>query len=88
MIRLLLTMLAVLTGVVAQLAPAQSRTMGVSEVAIEIGGAEVRRVERRTGPALPVATSRARAKDRTIPMPASMSDWVPTVRQGIDRARE
>jgi len=88
MIRLFLTLLALLTGVVAQLTPAQARSIGASEVAVEIARSDARLVERRVVSVLPAATTGRRADDCTIQMLKRVPDCAPTVLMGIDRARE
>jgi hypothetical protein len=89
MTRLLLTLLALLTGLVAQIAPVQARIGGAAgaEVAIQ----------------LPSISKRAPVVSRAASRPASGTVWVigqsqpfaplrmgptPTVLSGIDRTRE
>ena len=89
MTRLLLTLLALLTGLVAQIAPAQARIGAAAgaEVAVQ----------------LPSVSKRAAVVNQVASRPASDSVWqlrtiriftpqrispAPTVLTGIDRARE
>jgi hypothetical protein len=92
MIRLLLTLLALLTGLVAQTAPAQARMCGVSET--EIGAVEGARSGSRTAAGqssaidAPVARQERRDREFARVRPASIRIYVPTVQLGIDRAHE
>lgn len=90
MTRLLLTLLALLTGLAAQLSPAQAAVGGALEV--EIGALQDAQDVGRlaagiTAQAVPT-TSHARTNDAPRPAPAYGAPAVATVLQGIDRARE
>lgn len=90
MTRLVLTLLALLTGLAAQLSPAQA-AVGVGRE-VEIGtlrdtqevGLLAARIAARV---VPIA-SHARAIEAPRPAPAYAAPAVATVLQGIDRARE
>ena len=86
--RLLLTLLALLTGLAAQLGPAQAESMGVSEVRIEVGKGDVRLAARPAGPALSMAPVVGRAPPCTILMLKRTEACAPAVMLGVDRARE
>lgn len=89
--RLLLTLLALMTGLAAQLSPAQARIRadGASAVGVVVAVAQGERVvaARQVAPAprLKFRPSQARC---TIVAMRSEVDCAPTVMLGIDRARE
>lgn len=90
MTRLLLTLLALLTGLAAQLSPAQAAVGGAREV--EIGALQDAQDVGRlaagiAAQAVPTA-SHAQANDAPRLVPAYAAPAVATVLQGIDRARE
>lgn len=89
--RLLLTLLALLTGLAAQFAPAQARAFRAVDT--EIGsvaraGTPVRGAV--AAIARPQVTAQAdlRVPTGSLPQNAPLGLWVPTVLQGIDRARQ
>lgn len=89
--RLLLTLLALMTGLAAQLSPAQARIRaeGASAVGAVVAVAQGERIAavRRPAPAprLELRPSPARC---TIVIVRNEVDCAPTVMLGIDRARE
>ena len=85
--RLLLTLLALLTGLAAQIGPAQARGIGASEVAVAIDRRDVQRVARRPNSPLPVTTVFKR-DPCTIPMLVRPANCAPAVMLRIDRAHE
>lgn len=88
MTRLLLTLLALLTGLVAQVSPAQTALRGgESEIGVTLGSA---RAEHRATPsAHPVDGSKASQPDDhrcTILMKVPQHDCLPATYIGIDRS--
>ena len=89
--RLLLTLLAVLTGLVAQLSPAQARTC--AGVNTEIGEVAASSVAQRRTAAVTLASRPSQRQAWYAPAalsldPSQPAPVVPAVLQGIDRARE
>lgn len=91
MTRLLFALLALLTGLAAQLNPAQARACAGAQT--EIGAVVAPRVSsQRVAPAarvwMPARHGRLQAEDPAGPAMSEQVPVVPTVYQGIDRARE
>ena len=89
--RLLLTLLALLTGLAAQFAPAQARVCGSvgTEIGAAVGtGAVQVRTAAVTLRALPVQHTAAQLRLVTTTGPIVCQAQPATVLQGIDRARE
>jgi hypothetical protein len=89
--RLVLTLLALLTGLAAQLSPAQARICaGVDTEIGEVAGAQVaqRRCTATTLTCPPI--ERLAPHEQAAPgfMPVTLAPTKPGVLQGIDRARE
>ncbi|MET0362180.1 MAG: hypothetical protein ABW048_10585 [Sphingobium sp.] len=89
--RLLLTLLALLTGLAAQFAPAQARVCG--SVGTEIGASVGMGVVQVCKAAVAVQASPAQSVSTQLPLVRTTGPIVcqatpATVRQGIDRARE
>lgn len=89
MTRLLLTLLALLTGIVAQTAPAAARVSGTAgaEVTIQLPGTSERTAIVRQAVSRPTVTSKWNAQPGAIFPPPRIAP-VPAVLTGIDRARE
>jgi hypothetical protein len=87
MTRLLLTLLALLTGLAAQTAPAQARLGSASEVAAQLAQSAERNVEARQAAAALPAGGNARIVLAPPPLPL-LAPLAPAVHTGIDRARE
>lgn len=86
--RLLLTLLALLTGLAAQLAPAQARSLAAREVTVEIVRTDAGLAARQASRAGPARAVFGKAADCTVLMLTAPDRCVPTVMMGIDRARE
>jgi hypothetical protein len=88
--RLVLTLLALLTGLAAQLSPAQARICaGVDTEIGEVAGPQA--VQRGSVIARTSAPTERHARcERAVPgfVPSAFAPAVPGVLQGIDRARE
>lgn len=89
--RLLLTLLALMTGLAAQFAPAQARAFRSADT--EIGSVARAGTPLRgavAAVALPNSNTRAdlRVPTGSLPQNVPLGLWVPTVLQGIDRARQ
>lgn len=90
MTRLLLTLLAVLTGLMAQVSPAQARLGGVSraEVAAQMPGASRIAVAASARAGRPANASVWRIAAVPALAPQQATSAYPPVMIGIDRARE
>lgn len=88
--RLLLTLIALITGFVAQVSPAQAHVQ--AGVNVEIGASA--RVGQMRGEAQVASLDLVRAKARGVPVAAARTVWLPlqlapvTVLVRVDRARE
>ena len=89
MTRLLLTLLALLTGLVAQTAPAQARVGGAAgaEVTIQLPGSSKRTAIVSHAASRPSASKKWTAQPSVVFVP-QLAFLTPTVLTGIDRARE
>jgi hypothetical protein len=92
MTRILLAILALMTGLVAQAGPAQARMNGVAET--EIGASDNSRSAARTSATqgqpidAPVAQKERRERDAQRVRPARGCVFIPSVLLGVDRALE
>lgn len=90
--RLLLTLLALLTGLAAQIAPAEARMSGVGQT--EIGAVEAARSGARAAPGqpsaidAPVTQRERRERESTRVRPVRSKVYIPSVQYGVDRALE
>ena len=89
MTRLLLTLLALLTGLVAQTAPAQARVGGAAgaEVTIQLPGSSKRAAIVSHATSRPAAAKNWNLRQSSVFTP-QQTGQTPTVLIGIDRARE
>jgi hypothetical protein len=88
--RLLLALLALLTGLAAQMSPAQARIRadGASEIRMVTSVRSERVAVARPRPAIPVARQGRRLPDCSVLMLRKVAECAPPVMLGIDRARE
>ncbi len=89
--RLFLTLLAVLTGLAAQVAPAQARvsTGGVAEMGVvETARSGTHAVAHKLVARLPLSLRVWQSQLETSPIAMRQQALVPSVRIGIDRTRE
>ncbi len=87
MTRFLLTLLALLTGLAAQTAPAEARVSGVAAVAAELAGGGERQVAAARLADRPAVGQQRRARAAALrSLPTSVV--IPALFVGIDRARE
>jgi hypothetical protein len=87
-IRLLLTLLALLTGLSAPSLAAEARVIGASEVAVEAGAGDVGLVTPRGVAAIPAVSPNSGARPCTVIMYRRAAVCVPAVQLRIDRAHE
>ena len=90
MLRHLLTMLALITGLAAAAAPVEARSLRANGAQVQLAGECVVAVRAQAHSSLEIAEiQQVIAEETANPMPFTMAACItPTVRQGVDRARE
>ena len=88
MVRLLLTLLALMTGLSAPFSAAQARIVRASEVTVDASVREARLAAPRPASALPAATPGVRKRPCATVMLRRDTRCAPPVQLQVDRARE